>query len=142
MRKSAWILLGIILASTCVVWPGCDNQKEKAQAAGPAAAEMVGPWRMQLKLSPNHPSMTKPVTFALHITDEHGRPVNDAQINGALTMKLMDMGVTKLTFASKGNGNYEAPPKSLDMSGPWNVAIEATQGNTHVNHSFDVVIYD
>jgi len=47
---------------------------------------------MELKISPDHPSMTKPMTLQLHIADEHGQPVNDAQVSGSLTMKVMDMG--------------------------------------------------
>ena len=63
---------------------------------------------MELKVSPEHPSMAKPMTFTLHITDEHAQPVNGAEVNGALTMKVMDMGTTQLKFTPKGNGDYEA----------------------------------
>ncbi len=97
---------------------------------------------MELKLLPNHPSMTKPITFALHIADQQGRPVSDAQATGSLTMKLMDMGATQLKFEPKGNGDYQATLKSLDMSGPWSVAVEATQGSKQMKQSFDVVVYD
>ena len=52
--------------------------------------------------------MAKPLTFTLHITDEHAQPVNAAEVNGVLTMKSMDMGATQVKFAPKGNGDYEA----------------------------------
>ncbi len=98
--------------------------------------------QMTLKIAPDHPSMTKPMTFTLHITDDHGQPVNDATVNGALTMKLMDMGTTKVAFSPKGNGDYEASMKGVDMSGPWGLAIDVAQGTTHAKKDFDVTISD
>ncbi len=94
-----------------------------------ACRSTAAPLQMTLKIAPDHPSMTKPMTFTLHITDDHGQPVNDATVNGALTMKLMDMGTTKLAFSPKGNGDYEASMKGADMSGPWNLAIDVAQGS-------------
>ena len=97
---------------------------------------------MTLKVAPDHPTMTKPMTFMLHITDDHGQPVNDATVNAALTMKVMDMGTTKLTFSPKGNGDYEASMKGVDMSGPWNLAIDVAQGSVHAKKDFEVTISD
>ena len=97
---------------------------------------------MDLKVSPDHPRMVKPMTFTLHITDEHAQPVNAAEVNGALTMKLMDMGTTQLKFAPKGNGDYEAAMPSMDMSGPWNLAVDASQGPVHAKKSFEFTVYD
>ena len=57
-----------------------------------ACRSTAAPLQMTLKIAPDHPTMTKPMTSTLHITDDHGQPVNDATVNGALTMKLMDMG--------------------------------------------------
>jgi len=86
--------------------------------------------------------MVKPMTFTVHITDEHAQPVNDAQVNGALTMKSMDMGTTRIKFAPKGNGNYEASMKSMDMSGAWNLAVDASQGTVHAKKTFEFTVYD
>lgn len=97
---------------------------------------------MTLKTAPDHPSMTKPMTFTLHLTDDHGQPVNDATVNGALTMKLMDMGTTKLAFSPKGNGDYEASMKGVDMSGPWNLAIDVALGTAKTKKDFEVTITD
>ena len=97
---------------------------------------------MDLKVSPDHPRMVKPMTFALHITDEHAQPVNDAEVNGALTMKEMDMGATQIKFAPKGNGDYEAAITSMDMSGPWNLAVYASQGAVHAKKNFEFTVYD
>ena len=86
--------------------------------------------------------MVKPMTFTLHITDDQAQPINAAEVNGALTMKLMDMGTTQLKFAPKGNGDYEAAMKSMDMSGPWNLAVDASQGTVHAKKSFEFTVYD
>jgi nitrogen fixation protein FixH len=97
---------------------------------------------MELKVSPEHPSMAKSMTFTLHITDEHAPPVNAAEVNGALTMKLMDMGTTQVKFTPKGNGDYEASMKSMDMSGAWNLSVDASQGPVHAKKSFEFTVYD
>ena len=60
---------------------------------------------------PEHPRMVKPVTFRVHIVDGAGKPVDNARVKGSLTMKVMDMGKTELTFEPKGNGNYEGTLK-------------------------------
>jgi nitrogen fixation protein FixH len=57
-------------------------------------------------------------------------------------MKLMDMGTTQLKFAPKGNGDYEASMKSMDMSGPWNLAVDASQGPVRAKKSFEFTVYD
>ncbi|MGB8887231.1 MAG: FixH family protein [Candidatus Korobacteraceae bacterium] len=106
------------------------------------SADSASPWRIELKISPDHPSMTKPMTFKLHIADERGQPVNDAQVSGALTMKVMDMGTTQVKFSSKGNGDYEASIKSMDMSGPWNLAVDIANGSVHAKKNFDVTVFD
>ena len=97
---------------------------------------------MDLKVSPDHPRMFKPITFTLHITDDHAQPVNDAEVNGALTMKEMNMGTTQVKFVPKGNGDYEAAMTSTDMSGPWNLAVDASQGPVHAKKSFEFTVYD
>jgi hypothetical protein len=132
----------VVLAFTL----GCSQKAsvpEKQQQAAPSpASSEASPWHIELKVSPDHPRMVKPMTFTLHITDEHARPVADAEVNGALTMKEMDMGTTQLKFAPKGNGDYEASMKSMDMSGPWNLAVDASQGPVHATKSFEFTVYD
>jgi nitrogen fixation protein FixH len=99
-------------------------------------------WQMDLKISPDHPRMVRPLTFMLHITDEQGKPVNDAAVSGAITMKEMDMGTTQLKFTPMGNGEYEASMKSMDMSGTWNLAVEAAGGTVHTKKSFEFTVSD
>jgi hypothetical protein len=124
---------------------GCE-QKTKApdqQSATPLhASTEAGPWHVELKISPDHPRMVKPLTLTLHITDEHSRPVTGAEVNGALRMKEMDMGTAQVKFEPKGNGDYEALMKGMDMSGAWILAVDASQGSRHAKKSFDVIVYD
>jgi hypothetical protein len=132
-----------LLAATLVLMLACGKKESQpSQTSSASTSDAAGPLRIGLKISPEHPSMTKPITFSLHVTDEQGQPVSDAQVNGGLTMKLMDMGATKLAFVPKGNGNYEASVKSVDMSGPWNLAVDATQGGKHVKKDLDVTVFD
>ena len=134
-----------MVAVSALAIAGCNRKtSEQPQSPRTAAspADATSPWRMELKISPDHPSMTKPMSFSVHISDEHGQPVNDAHVTGALTMKLMDMGATKLTFTPKGSGDYQASVKGADMSGPWNLAVDATQGGTQVKKDFEVTVGD
>ncbi len=135
-----------VLAVSLAFAVGCARQtsepEKQRQATASTASSEPGPWHLDLKISPEHPRMIKPVTFALHITDDHAQPVTDAQVNGALTMKEMDMGTAQIKFAPKGNGNYEASMTSMDMSGHWNLAVDAWQGPVHTKRSFEFTVYD
>lgn len=130
------ICLGLVVACNKKQASSIEESTSSRQTAD------VGPWRMDLQLSPAKPSMTKPMTFTLHIVDQKGQPVSDAQVTGALTMKTMDMGVTQVKFTPKGSGNYETTLKSVDMSGPWNLAIDASAAGTHTKKNFEITIYD
>ncbi len=123
----------IALASMTV---GCSK---KQAAENPPAS---GPLHIAFAASPDHPSMTKPITFQVHLADGSGRAVNDAQVNGVLTMKLMDMGTTHIPFTAKANGDYEGSVKSLDMSGPWTIEVNAKQAGTESKQSFDFTVFD
>ncbi len=139
------ILLGSLVAAGLALTLGCSRKASEqpvAQSQAATSADSASPWRMELKISPDHPSMTKPITFTIHIADERGQPVSDAQVSGALTMKVMDMGTTALKFSPKGHGDYEASMKSVDMSGPWNLAVDVTQSNLHAKKNFDVTVFD
>ena len=86
--------------------------------------------------------MVRPATFAVHITDSAGRPVENAQVTGSLNMTLMDMGRTAVKFTPKGNGDYEATVRSFDMSGPGDLTIEASQGAIRARRVFPVTVFD
>jgi hypothetical protein len=136
----------VALVGTFILTAGCTQKQsspgaQQQAAISPATVE-AGPWHLELKVSPEHPSMAKPITFTLHITREHAQPVTDAEVSAALTMKSMDMGTTQLKFTAKGNGDYEATMKDMDMSGPWNLAVDAVQGSTHVKQSFEMTVGD
>jgi nitrogen fixation protein FixH len=86
--------------------------------------------------------MVRPATFALHIADGAGKPVENAQATGSFTMTLMDMGKTAVKFEPKGNGDYVATLPSFDMSGPWELTVDATQGTVHARKVFQVTVSD
>jgi hypothetical protein len=99
-------------------------------------------FRIDLTISPNPPRMIKPVTFTLHLTGANGQPVINAHVTGTLTMKSMDMGKTELRFTPKGNGDYEASTREMDMSGDWNLAVDAALGLSHTKKTFDFTVGD
>jgi nitrogen fixation protein FixH len=140
-------VLCIALSAALAAVLGCGKKASELpvpqpQTAASSPADSASPWRMELKISPDHPSMTKPITFELHLADRSGQPVSDAQVNGALTMKVMDMGTAALKFSPKGNGDYEASIKGMDMSGPWSLAVDAANGSAHAKKNFDVTVFD
>jgi nitrogen fixation protein FixH len=132
LKTSRQVLFIAAFVIPLALLSGCSKQ----------AVRSAGALGIDLKVSPNHPSMTKPVTFEVHVTGADGHPVSDAEVNGALTMKLMDMGATQLKFTSKGNGDYQASVRDLDMSGPWSLAIDARRGSESAKQSFDVNVFD
>ncbi len=119
------------LAFTLALAPACVHK-----------ASSGGSLRLTLAEIPDHPRMSKPLTLQVHVADAQGQPVPDATVSGELTMKLMDMGTTKLAFTPKGNGDYEAQVKSIDMSGPWALAVDAKQGSAESKQAFDVNVFD
>ena len=135
------IVLIAILAAT-----GC-SKKEPAPATGqsasaPASDTSNSGWKLDLKVTPDHPRMVRPATFSVHIADAAGKPVANAQLTGSLTMALMDMGKTAVKFDSKGNGDYQATVPSFDMSGPWELAVDASQGTLHSHQVFQLTVFD
>ena len=142
LRRLVCAVLTVSLAFTLGCTQKASAPEKQQQAAPSPASSETSPWHMDLKVSPDHPRMVKPMTFTLHITDEHAQPVNAAEVNGALTMKEMDMGATQIKFAPKGNGDYEASMKDMDMSGAWNLAVDASQGPVHAKKSFEFTVYD
>jgi nitrogen fixation protein FixH len=112
--------------------PGCISKNSGS----------AGPLHLEMTVSPERPSLNKPVTFQVQVTGGDGQPVNDAEVNGALTMKVMDMGATHLRFTPKGNGEYEASVTSLDMSGPWGLTVTAKHGGATAKQNFDVNVFD
>lgn len=86
--------------------------------------------------------MTKPIAFTVHIDDGKGHPVSNAKVNGTLTMRSMEMEKTVLKFGVNGNGDYGAWVKDMDMSGQWNLAIEAVQGNIHETKDFEITVLE
>ena len=100
------------------------------------------PLAVELKLVPEHPRMVAPITFTVHVADVKGRPIDNAQVSGSLSMKTMDMGKNELSFQPKGDGNYEASRKEMDMSGPWDLNLEVSQGSPRTVKTFEIVIYE
>jgi len=123
---------GVILAS------GCSKK-----ASSPAASnESTAGWTLVLTVAPAHPRMVRPATLSLHIADSNGKPVENARLTASLTMTFMDMGKTELKFEPKGRGGYAASVQNFDMSGPWELTVDAVQGAVQVHKTFQFTVYD
>ncbi len=137
MRK--YVTTALLLSVALLFW-GCKSKSGSQGSSAPN--EFTSGWKIDLKVTPDHPRMVQPVTFTVHILDASGKPVDDAKVTGELTMAVMDMGKNELTFESKGEGNYEASKKDMDMAGPWELTVQAAQGTFHALKKFEVVIYE
>jgi nitrogen fixation protein FixH len=128
------------LAITLSLNAGCA---QKAASPSPRDDNSdASPLRITLTISPDHPRMVKPITFTLHIVDPQGKPVDGLQVNGSLNMRAMNMGETQVKFDGKGNGDYEGSVKDTDMSGPWTITVDASQGKRHAQKNFEFVVGD
>jgi|GEM_PF-2945640 nitrogen fixation protein FixH len=137
------------IAFAAIILPvaGCNNtspatpEAERSRSTA-ISNESTSGWKLDLKVAPDHPRMVRPARFALHIVDGAGKPVENAQATGSLTMALMDMGKTAVKFEPKGNGDYATTVPSFDMSGPWELTVDTTQGTVHARRVFQVTVSD
>jgi nitrogen fixation protein FixH len=106
-------------------------------AQSPATA-----WTLALKVDPDHPRMVRPATLTLHIADRKGAALDGAQVTGSLNMTLMNMGKTEVKFEPQGHGDYAARFRGFDMSGPWELTVDAWQGSITAHKVFPVTIFD
>lgn len=141
-------IVGYIALTVLFLASAACNQKSQSapgderSQSGAALVESNSGWKLDLKVAPDHPRMVTPTTFTLHIADTSGKPVDNAQVTGSLNMKLMDMGKTAVKFESRGNGNYEGTVPSFDMSGSWELTVDATQDALHAHQLFPVTVSD
>jgi nitrogen fixation protein FixH len=139
-------LVRVLSLALIVGISACRSKSSPEVATQPALSSdsnaAVSPWKIDLRTTPDHPRMIKPLTFTVHIVDGNGRTVDNAQVRGTLTMKTMDMGQNEVQLQSKGNGDYEGTVKEFDMSGPWDFAVHASQGGFHAQKVFEIVVYD
>jgi nitrogen fixation protein FixH len=105
-----------------------------------ASGESVSGWTLALSVVPDRPRMVRPATFTVHVTDAAGMPVENALVVGSMNMTLMDMGKTELKFESTAHGEYKATVKSFDMSGPWELAVEASRAPDRSGKKFAFVV--
>ena len=128
-----------VLVLICVALTGC---RKSPAGSTSASDDTAAGWTVVLTVAPDHPRTVRPATFTLNITEGAGRPVDNAQVTGLLNMTLMDMGKTAVKFQPKGNGVYQVTVPSFDMSGPWEIAIDAVQNRMHAHRVFPVTILD
>lgn len=127
-----------VISFVVVLGLGCSKTLEDP----PTSDVATTPWHLDLAVTPDHPRTVLASTFTVHIADNAGNPVQDAQLTGSFKMLTMDMGKIELKFAPKGHGDYEATVKSFDMSGPWELTVEAVRGTSRERQVFQVTVFD
>jgi nitrogen fixation protein FixH len=146
-RRYSHAVGAVVLAVLVLTAAACSKKSPTApvtdqdSSATTADASTSG-WTLALTVVPDHPRMVRPATFAVHIRDSGGKPVEYVQVTGSLNMTLMDMGKTAVKFEPKGAGDYEAKVPSFDMSGPWEVTIDAIHGALHARKVFQITVLD
>ncbi len=138
--SSAFLLLILCAA-------GCSNDRPSASTTAQPARATASPalengWTLSLKTVPDHPRMVRTTVFTLHIADNRGMPIQNAHVSGVLNMTLMDMGATEAKFEPAGHGDYETSVKGFDMSGPWELSVDATQGTVRRHQVFQLAVVD
>jgi nitrogen fixation protein FixH len=119
---------------------GC-SRKNPVPPTAPSDDAASG-WTLVLTVAPDHPRMVRPATLLLRITDNSGKPIENARLTASLNITLMDMGKTELKFEPKDNGEYVAAVRSFDMSGPWELTVDAARGRMHAHKVFPVTVFD
>ena len=129
---------------------GCKKSEAPPgrHAAGTASAGLVTPlppapgmpWKIALDLDAP-PRIVKATTFRVKLADLSGQPVDGAQVEVSLVMKLMDMDKNQVTLAGKGGGEYEGSA-TFSMTGPWEVVVTASAGGKSGEQKFEVAVRD
>jgi len=82
------------------------------------------PAMMQVHLDQQRPVANGFTTLELHLTDTEGLPIEQAKVLPNARMTNMSMVTNQIHIESLGHGIYLAQLQ-LDMSGPWEISIEA-----------------
>ena len=148
-RSANWLRLAYRSAFLLLILCAASCSKDRSPASSTAqstrstaSAELENGWKLSLNIVPDRPRMVRATTFTLHIADSRGMPVENARVSGTLNMTLMDMGETVAKFEPAGDGNYEGSVKGFDMSGPWELTVDATQGTVRVRRVFPFIVFD
>ena len=82
------------------------------------------PVTIQVHLDPAQPVTSEITTLELHLTDQEGMPIGHAQVVPSAWMTNMDMGTTRVSVMTLGQGNYQVQLQ-LSMAGPWEIRVDA-----------------
>ena len=82
------------------------------------------PALMQVRLAEPHPVASAITTLELHLTDQEGLPIEQAQVVPNARMTNMDMVTKQVHVVALGQGTYLAQLQ-LYMAGPWEIRVEA-----------------
>ena len=125
--------LSFALLLCTLLLSACNRQKQEEQKAAAPSSKVIlsttvapgSTFKLSVSFDPPQPLMSKKTKFTLKVADASGAPVDNAKVNAALVMPLMDMGKNEFPLAAKGGGTYEGTGQ-FTMSGEWEVVCTAT----------------
>ncbi len=82
------------------------------------------PARIQVRLAGQPPTAAGITTLEMHLTDQEGLAIEQAQVIPSARMTNMDMATQGMRVESLGAGNYVAQLR-LSMAGPWEIRVVA-----------------
>jgi nitrogen fixation protein FixH len=127
------LFLGLVIFTI-----GCKSTSP-SQAAQSNTVEHA--LRVSVNTAPAEPRMDKPFTVRTQLFNASGGPVTGAKVFGALSMKEMDHGKIQFEFTEKGHGVYEGISK-VEMSGEWNLHLNAEHGNDRLQQDIPITVGD
>jgi len=86
---------------------------------------------MIIEMQPPRPQKNAPFTLLVRVLDPAGKAVNDATVQGTITMSTADRGRQEVDFSNAGGGLYRAETR-VSTPGSWEVWLTASRGKDRV----------
>lgn len=148
VRQRLVLSLGMVLLAVGTV--GCNHLfATQREVARPAASEFgFGPRASANRAyiatleSPDPLHLRRLQTVRLVITDEHGRPIDDAAIavDGGMPEHAHGLPTQPRVSRALGDGRYEIAGLRFSMGGWWelNLAVDSSAGHDRVTFNLDL----
>lgn len=139
MKKVTALLLEFALLCCA----GCNKKQSPPPPSREKSAiistrdEPGSAFAMSLAVDPSHPKFGRKTNFRVTVKQALGRPVDDAQVEAALVMPLMDMGKNQFPLQPVGHGEYQGTGE-FNMAGEWEVIVTAKADGQTGKATFNV----
>lgn len=136
MRTKALLILGAVLAAAVTAgytWKASADFPDQTTVA-------AGSYLISIELLPHQAKVMKPAALSVTISDQDGRPVENAAVEAKLFMPNMFCGTIGATLEPDENGVFIGETIAV-MPGTWNADAAITiDGQTYtVKHRFEAM---